>query len=127
MPKTIVLLHEWQENAEESKKPVPQIDYQAEYVVKLSEKKEQEERQKAAKGEPAPESLITWIFQDDFIPRARITKDGIYSIMTDYLGTLVEAYDESGTLSYDLCEMVPMEDMLEMARVCEEVRKELYE
>lgn len=47
--------------------------------------------------------------------------------MTDYLGTLVEAYDESGTLSYDLCEMVPMEDMLEMARVCEEVRKELYE
>ena len=93
-----VLLHEWQENAEESKKPVPQIDYQAEYVVKLSEKKEQEERQKAAKGEPAPESLITWIFQDDFIPRARITKDGIYSIMTDYLGTPAEAYDDSGTL-----------------------------
>ena len=93
-----VLLHEWQEDAEESKNPVPQIDYQAEYVVKLSEKKEQEERQKAAKGEPAPESLITWIFQDDFIPRARITKDGIYSIMTDYLGTPAEAYDDSGTL-----------------------------
>ena len=96
-----VLLHEWQENAEESKKPVPQIDYQAEYVVKLSEKKEQEERQKAAKGEPAPESLITWIFQDDFIPRARITKDGIYSIMTDYLGTPAEAYDDSGTLVWN--------------------------
>lgn len=32
-----VLLHEWQENADGSKKPVPQIDYQAEYVVKLSE------------------------------------------------------------------------------------------
>ena len=93
-----VLLHEWQEDAEESKKPVSQIDYQAEYVVKLSEKKEQEERQKTAKGEPAPESLITWIFQDDFIPRARITKDGIYSIMTDYLGTPAEAYDDSGTL-----------------------------
>ena len=30
-------------------------------------------------------------------------------------------------LSYDLCEMVPEEDMLEMAAVCEEVRKELYE
>ena len=51
-------------------------------MVKFSEKKEQEEREKAAKGEPAPESLITWIFQDDFIPRARITKDGIYSIKT---------------------------------------------
>ena len=93
-----VLLHKWQEDAEESKKPVPQIDYQAEYVVKLSEKKEQEERQKAAKGEPAPESLVTWIFQNDFIPRARITKDGIYSIMADYLGTPAEAYDDSGTL-----------------------------
>ena len=49
-------------------------------------------------GEPAPESLITWIFQDDFIPRARITRDGIYSIMADYLGTPAEAYDDSGTL-----------------------------
>ena len=67
-------------------------------MVKLSEKKEQEEREKAAKGEPAPESLITWIFQDDFIPRTRITKDGIYSIMADYLGTPAEAYDDSGTL-----------------------------
>lgn len=30
-------------------------------------------------------------------------------------------------LSYDLCEMVPDEDMLEMAEICEELRKELYE
>lgn len=30
-------------------------------------------------------------------------------------------------LSYDLCEMVDEEDMLEMAAVCEELRKELYE
>ena len=67
-------------------------------MVKLSEKKEQEGREKDAKGESAPESLITWIFQDDFIPRARITKDGIYSIMADYLGTPAEAYDDSGTL-----------------------------
>ena len=58
-----VLLYEWQEDADGSKKPVPQIDYQADYVVKLSEKKKQEERQKAAKGEPAPESLVTWIFR----------------------------------------------------------------
>ena len=93
-----VLLHEWQEDADESKKPIPQIEYQADYVVKLSEKKKQEERQKAAKGEPAPESLVTWIIQDDFIPRARITKDGIYSIIADYLGTPAEAYDDSGTL-----------------------------
>lgn len=30
-------------------------------------------------------------------------------------------------LSYDLCEMVPEKDMQEMAEVCEEMRKELYE
>lgn len=38
LPKPIVLLHEWQEDADESKKPISQI----EYVVKFSEKKEQE-------------------------------------------------------------------------------------
>ena len=30
-------------------------------------------------------------------------------------------------LSYDLCEMVPQEDMMAMSEVCEEIRKELYE
>ena len=29
-------------------------------------------------------------------------------------------------LSYDLCEMVDEEDMVEMSQVCEEIRKELY-
>ncbi len=65
-------------------------------MVKLSEKNKQE-----AKGEPALESLITWIFQEDFIPRAKITKDGCYSIMTDYLGTPVGAYDEAGNLVWE--------------------------
>ena len=36
------------------------------------------------------------VFQDDFIPRGKITKDGNYSIISDYLGTPVEAYDEEG-------------------------------
>ena len=40
--------------------------------------------------------LITWGFQDDFIPRAKLIKDGAYSIISDYLGTPVEAYDEEG-------------------------------
>ena len=80
---------EWEDDATSSKKPQPKIDYQADYVVKLSEKKIQEAKEKTAKGEAAPESLITWIFQDDFIPRAKITKDGCYSIITDYLGTPV--------------------------------------
>ena len=53
------------------------------------------------KEEPPPESLITWIFQDDFIPRAKLTKDGCYSIFTDYLGTPVGAYDEDGNLVWE--------------------------
>ena len=53
------------------------------------------------KEEPPPESLITWIFQDDFIPRAKLTKDGCYSIFTDYLGTPVGAYDEAGNLVWE--------------------------
>lgn len=36
------------------------------------------------------------VFQDDFIPRGKFTKDGNYSIISDYLGTPVEAYDEEG-------------------------------
>ena len=95
------ILHEWEEDADNRIKPHQRIDYQADYVAKLSEKKKQEAKEKTAKGEPAPESLVTWIFQDDFIPRAKITKDGCYSIMTDYLGTPVEAYDDAGTLVWE--------------------------
>ena len=95
------LLHEWEDDVTGSKKPQQKIDYQADYVVKLFEKQKQEAKEKTAKGEVVPESLITWIFQDDFIPRAKITKDGCYSIMTDYLGTPVGAYDEIGNLVWE--------------------------
>ena len=90
------ILHEWEDNASSSKKALRKIDYQADYVVKLSKKEELKAKAKTAKGETAPESLVTWIFQDDFVPRAKITKDGCYSIMTDYMGTPVQAYDEAG-------------------------------
>ena len=43
------------------------IALQADYVTELSEKKEQAAKENASKGESAPESLVTWIFQDDFI------------------------------------------------------------
>jgi len=43
------------------------------------------------------ENLITWVFDEGtFIPSAKITKDGTYSIITDYLGTPVEAYNSDG-------------------------------
>ena len=53
-------------------------------------------KKEAGQGENIPDNLITWVFQDDFIPRGKITKDGNYSIISDYLGTPVEAYDEEG-------------------------------
>ena len=95
------ILHEWEDDANSSKKPHQKIDFQADYVAELSEKKEQDAKENTSKGEPAPESLITWIFQDDFIPRAKLTKDGCYSIFTDYLGTPVGAYDEDGNLVWE--------------------------
>ncbi|QPQ30165.1 RHS repeat domain-containing protein [Lysinibacillus sp. JNUCC 51] len=42
------------------------------------------------------ESLVTWIFNDGSVPTAKITNEGNYSIITDYLGTPVEAYDKDG-------------------------------
>jgi len=48
------------------------------------------------KTEPV-ENLITWIFESgSFVPAAKIVGDKQYSIITDYLGTPVEAYDTDG-------------------------------
>jgi len=38
-------------------------------------------------------NITTWIFNDGFVPVAKITETGSYSIISDYLGTPVEAYD----------------------------------
>ena len=44
-----------------------------------------------------PNNLVTWIFEPNtFIPSAKITSEGNYSIISDYLGTPVEAYDMEG-------------------------------
>ncbi|GAA0530522.1 RHS repeat-associated core domain-containing protein [Chitinophaga japonensis] len=48
--------------------------------------------------EPVPvETLATWVFEDGtFAPAAKIINGRQYSIITDYLGTPCEAYDEAG-------------------------------
>ncbi|WP_052344270.1 RHS domain-containing protein [Bacillus ndiopicus] len=38
------------------------------------------------------DKLVTWVFNYGFVPSAKITS----SIISDYLGTPVEAYDEQG-------------------------------
>lgn len=40
--------------------------------------------------------IITWVFNDGFIPTAKLTESGNYSIVSDYLGTPVEAYNAEG-------------------------------
>jgi RHS repeat-associated protein len=42
------------------------------------------------------ESLVTWVFDDGFVPTAKLTSSGHYSIISDFLGTPVEAYDAKG-------------------------------
>ncbi|MEC1180000.1 RHS repeat-associated core domain-containing protein [Metasolibacillus meyeri] len=43
------------------------------------------------------EGLTTWVYDgESFTPSAKITDEGNYSIISDYLGTPVEAYDEQG-------------------------------
>ena len=47
--------------------------------------------------EPKPHNLITWIFEEGtFKLTAKIEGDKKYSIITDYLGTPCEAFDENG-------------------------------
>ncbi|QPQ30175.1 RHS repeat-associated core domain-containing protein [Lysinibacillus sp. JNUCC 51] len=43
-----------------------------------------------------PDNLVTWVFNGGFVPSAKITSEGNYSIISDYLGTPVEAFDEEG-------------------------------
>lgn len=92
-----VLLHEWEEDAASgSQIPEAKVIYRADYVLELEREEEEKAREEVQNGKRPPESLITWVFQDDFIPRGKITKEGNYSIISDYLGTPVEAYNETG-------------------------------
>ena len=46
--------------------------------------------------------LVTWIFEEGtFVPCAKITEDQSYSIVTDYLGTPTQMFDEDGRNVWD--------------------------
>ncbi|NDO32857.1 hypothetical protein FMM82_35360, partial [[Clostridium] clostridioforme] len=90
------LLHEWETGKEGKRRLREREGEKADYILKMEEKADQKARAEADKGTEPPKNLITWIFQDDFIPRAKLTEDSSYSIISDYLGTPVEAYDEEG-------------------------------
>ena len=91
------LFHEWEEKCTVGRRKTEnKVDFKADYILKLEKREEEKAKKEAEQGENIPDNLITWVFQDDFIPRGKITKDGNYSIISDYLGTPVEAYDEEG-------------------------------
>ena len=43
-----------------------------------------------------PDNIVTWVFNERFVPSAKITNEGNYSIISDYLGTPIESFDEEG-------------------------------
>ncbi len=46
-------------------------------------------------------NLVMWIFEGgSFVPCGQITKEGNYSIVTDYLGTPMEMCDEAGNKNW---------------------------
>lgn len=91
------LFHEWEEKCTVGRRKTEnKVDFKADYILKLEKREEEKAKKEAGQGENIPDNLITWVFQDDFIPRGKITKDGNYSIISDYLGIPVEAYDEEG-------------------------------
>lgn len=91
------LLHEWEEmRTEETKASDVRVDYRAEFLLKMEQREAERRRREAEQGEKTPMSLITWIFEDDLIPRGKLTEKQNYSIISDYLGTPERVYDESG-------------------------------
>lgn len=77
-----VPLHEWQYELKDKSEPVVDDIGRLHY-----ESKEPVDQQ----------SLITWVFENgSFAPSAKIEGERRYSIVSDYLGTPVEAYDEAG-------------------------------
>lgn len=55
---------------------------------------------------PEPvEGLVTWVFEEGrFAPAAKLGASGSYAVVTDYLGTPVEMYDEQGRKTW-ACEL----------------------
>jgi RHS repeat-associated protein len=53
-------------------------------------------------GEEPTENITTWVFEEgSFRPAAKLTEDKKYSIITDYLGTPAQMYDEKGQLTWE--------------------------
>ena len=64
---------------------------------------EQETNKREANKQSIADSLITWVFEDgSFTPSAKITPQGTYSIISNYLGVPEQAYDSDGKLVWEM-------------------------
>ena len=85
-----VLLHEWTYDL--NKRPKLFVDENGELATDHEEPTKTDEQ-------------TTWLFEaDSFVPTAKIVGDKRYSIVCDYLGTPVQAYDDEGRKVWD-CEL----------------------
>ena len=77
-----VLLHEWRYN--KADRPTPVTDEQGVAVMK----------------NPEPTSdVITWVYEDgNYVPSAKLVNNERFSIVSDYLGRPVQAYNDTGEL-----------------------------
>jgi RHS repeat-associated protein len=54
-------------------------------------------------GAEPTENVTTWVFEEgSFHPAAKLADDKQYSILTDYLGTPVQMYDEKGEKTWEM-------------------------
>ncbi|RIY35169.1 hypothetical protein CKY20_11210 [Capnocytophaga canis] len=77
-----VLLHEWEYNVADE----PQL-----VTSEIGE---------VSFNKPEPiNNLITWVYEDNaFVPCAKLTENGSYDIISDYIGRPIQAYDNNGNL-----------------------------
>lgn len=75
------LLHEW--NYEQKKRPRLSLDNEGEFSYTSTENSE---------------NLVTWVYEDgSLVPSAKIQGEKKYSIISDYVGRPIEAYDWEGS------------------------------
>ncbi|WP_346882948.1 RHS repeat domain-containing protein [uncultured Algibacter sp.] len=87
-----VPLHEWQYNIENR----PKLFVNEKGDIEL-DSEEPIPSVTSGEAEKSQSQLTTWVFeQDSFVPQAKIVGDKTYSIICDYLGTPVQAFDDNG-------------------------------
>lgn len=81
-----VILHEWDTDAADAPRLVADAEGRQSYDRDVR-----------------TENLVTWVYDGtSFTPVAKVTEDGRYTIVHDYLGTPMQAYDGNGELVWEM-------------------------